>query len=129
MAAMHDLATPERMLMERRRHRRVPVALPVRWSAPGVADDSWLPAVSVDASAGGMLLRTALPAGVRAGTPVCVAVDLPGRQVVALAECCDVRSVDAETGEALLAVQFTAMGRPDLRALVRLLVDRELATP
>jgi hypothetical protein len=125
MTTTFDLTAIERETIERRRYRRVQIGLPVRWSNPNVAGGEWIAGETVNAGAGGVLVRSALPDGLAEGTAACMTIDVDGRMIAAVGEFAGVRSSAGADGVADLAFQFLAVSRTDLRALVHALVGRE----
>ena len=127
MTATFDLASVDREVFERRRFRRVPATLPLRWSAPLTGHPEWIDADTVNVGAGGLLVRSPMAGDIEPGTLVCISMGLADRQVVAIAECCGARGPEDADGCGELVFRFTAMGRGSMRALVHAVVELETA--
>jgi hypothetical protein len=118
-----DALTPpvRKVIRERRRHRRVKVALDVRWTSHEVRISGWEDGESVNVSPSGMLFTGEMVFGTRPGTTMCVAIDVDGRTVVALARVVAVYL--EEHRRARYGIEFTAFAPGDAKVLSAKLVS------
>lgn len=104
-------------IIQRRRHLRVPISVPVQltWQAQPDAPFSWATSRTVDISVGGLRISSARTVWPSIGAPVQVAVDLPRERIIEQA------TVLGKMPDYDLRLAFTSVS-PPTRAAIEALV-------
>lgn len=105
---------------DRRRQNRVSTNAPAKWVCLDNPDLSFTSCEIVDVSVGGAMLRASAVPGAEPGARILVALDLPERRTIALAEIRTVRDNPQDGGLRRYGIEFTAVPSLDRIAIDKL---------